>query len=289
MSRTLILYNPLAGCGTHQIAVDALVEKYENAIKYDVTKGIDFAELFAGVTDEDTVILCGGDGTLNRFVNDTRGLTFPKNLLYFADGTGNDFLRDIEADANSLIDIKKYISELPTVTVNGKEYCFINGVGFGIDGYCCEVGDKQRAEGKTKINYTAIAIMGLLFHYHPTAATVIVDGQTYEFDKVWIAPTMNGRFYGGGMMPTPKQDRLREDGKLSLLVFHGTGKLRTLTIFPSLFEGEHVKHTKNIAMLEGDEITVKFDRPVSLQIDGETHIGVTEYSAKSRAKSRLTV
>lgn len=289
MSQTFILYNPLAGCGAHQNAVDNLAQNYDNAIKYDITKGIDFTELFAGITDDDTVILCGGDGTLNRFANDTRGIALPKNLFYFADGTGNDFLRDIGVEASSLIDIRKYIEDLPTVTINGKEYSFINGVGFGIDGYCCEVGDKQRAEGKTNINYALIAIKGLLFHYKPTKATVTVDGQSYEFDKVWIAPTMNGRFYGGGMMPTPEQDRLREDGKLSLLIFHGTGKLRTLSIFPSLFEGKHVNHTKNIAILEGDEITVKFDRPVSLQIDGETHLGITEYSAKSRAKNRITV
>ena len=287
MSKTYILYNPLAGCGKHQDSLEALAGGYDNAIKYDITTIDDFAELFSQITDEDTVILCGGDGTLNRFANDTRGLALPKNLLYFADGTGNDFLRDIGAEPNSLVDINEYISDLPTVTVDGREYCFINGVGYGIDGYCCEVGDKQRAEGKTKINYTTIAIMGLLFQYNPTKATVTVDGQTYEFDKVWIAPTMNGRFYGGGMMPTPNQDRFRKDGKLSLLIFHGSGKLRTLTIFPSLFEGKHVKHTKYISILEGDEITVKFDRPVSLQIDGETHLEVTEYSAKSRAKVAL--
>ena len=289
MSKALILYNPLAGCGKTISEVDELALKYDNAEKIDITTVGDFVDLFASVTDEDTVILVGGDGTLNRFANDTRGVTLPDKLFYYASGTGNDFLRDIGAEDGSLIDIKRYITDLPTVVVDGREYYFINGVGYGIDGYCCEVGDKQRAQGKKNINYTSIAIMGLLFHYSPTKATVTVDGESYEFDKVWIAPTMNGRCYGGGMIPTPGQDRFREDGKLSLMVFHGTGKLRTLTIFPSLFEGKHIKHTKHITIIEGHEISVKFDRPVALQIDGETHLDVTEYSARSRARAALKV
>ena len=34
-----------------------------------------------------------------------------------------------------------------------------------------------------------------------------VDGKTEKFRNVWLAPTMFGRFYGGGMIPTPEQNR----------------------------------------------------------------------------------
>ena len=85
------------------------------------------------------------------------------------------------------------------------------------------------------------------------------------------------------MMPAPEQNRLSEDGEVSLMIFYGTGKLKTLMIFPSLFKGEHVKHTKNIAIHKGKEITVKFQNPTALQIDGETVLGVKEYTARSRA------
>ena len=46
-----------------------------------------------------------------------------------------------------------------------------------------------------------------------------------------------------------------------------------------LFKGEHVRHTKHVDIFEGKEITVEFDRPTSLQIDGETILGVTSYTA----------
>ena len=165
--------------------------------------------------------------------------------------------------------------------MNGVEYSFINGVGYGIDGYCCEVGDQIRRETpEKKINYAGIAVKGCLAYYHPTTAYVTVDGKEYVFKKAWIAPAMYGRFYGGGMMAAPAQDRNAEDKSLSVVMFHGSGRLKTLMIFPKIFKGEHVKHEKYVTVLTGKEVSVRFDRPTALQIDGETHLNITEYSAR---------
>ena len=89
---------------------------------------------------------------------------------------------------------------------------------------------------------------------------------------------MNGRFFGGGMMPCPNQDRLNGKGLVSTCVFHDTGKLKTLMIFPSLFKGEHVKNEKFVYVRQGKKITVEFDAPTPLQIDGEVIKDVTKYS-----------
>jgi diacylglycerol kinase family enzyme len=51
--------------------------------------------------------------------------------------------------------------------------------------------------------------------------------------------------------------------------------------FPSIFKGEHVKKTKIVKVFSGKEITVEFDRPTAIQIDGETILGVTKYTARS--------
>ena len=167
--------------------------------------------------------------------------------------------------------------------VKGKTYRFLNNVGYGIDGYCCEVGDELKAKSVKAINYTSIAIKGLLFHYKSKNAVITVDGKEYRFKKVWLAPTMKGCFYGGGMMATPEQDRLAEGGKLSVLVFHGSGRLHTLMVFPSIFKGEHVKHKKIVTVLSGYDVKVSFDAPAAVQIDGETIPDVMEYTATAKA------
>ena len=281
MTNALILYNPFSQNGAGEAKAKALAER-TNAKECVAMTGIEsYADFFAAHPDED-IIICGGDGTLNRFVNDTADLELKNSFFHYAAGSGNDFLRDIEGGAEEVINIDRYIKELPVCTIGDKEYKFINGIGFGIDGYCCEVGDKLRREKpNTKINYTSIAIKGLLFHYKPTSATVTVDGVEHKFDKVWIAPTMVGRFYGGGMMPTPAQDRFNESGELSVMIFHSTGRLKTLMIFPTIFKGEHVKKESAVTVLTGKEISVEFDSPRSLQVDGETVLGVTKYSVKS--------
>jgi diacylglycerol kinase family enzyme len=295
MSKYYVLFNPLAGNKTGEESAKKLLNvqslKDENLVFADMTKIESYKDFMDKIEDDDKLILAGGDGTINRFVNDTAKIKINNDIYYYATGTGNDFLHELEIDKSSQpILINKYISSLPTVTVNGKKQKFLNGIGFGIDGYCCEIGDKLRATSDKPVNYTSIAIKGLLFYYKPTSATVTVDGKKHHFKKVWIAPTMNGKFYGGGMMTAPDQDRLNEDGTLTTVLMHGAGRLRTLMVFPSIFKGEHIKHTKTVAVLTGREIEVEFDSPRALQIGGETIVGVKKYSVSgiSRRSTEAT-
>ena len=196
-------------------------------------------------------------------------------------GSGNDFLNDIgEIESTQPVLIDKYITNLPSVEIDGKVSLFVNGVGYGIDGYCCEVADEMKKTSDKPINYASIAIKGLLGKFKTRKAKVTVDGKTYEYDNVWLAPSMNGRYYGGGMMIAPSQDRTKNE-TLSVVVLHKKSKLKTLIVFPSIFKGEHVKHTDMVAVHTGKEITVEFDKPTALQIDGETVLGVTKYTARS--------
>ena len=82
-------------------------------------------------------------------------------------------------------------------------------------------------------------------------------------------------------MPVPKQDRGDTEKKLSVLVWHGSGKLKTLSIFPGIFKGQHLKHSECCKSFSGKTVNVRFDRPCALQIDGETITGVEEYTAEA--------
>ena len=253
-----------------------------------MTKLDGYAAFFAALPAQEPVVLCGGDGTINRFLNDVDIAAIENDILYYAVGSGNDFLHDLGKEKGEPpFSVKKYLTELPTVTVKGKRYRFLNGIGYGIDGYCCEVGDKLRETTDKPVNYTSIAIKGLLFHFKPANATVTVDGKKHTYHKVWLAPTMHGRFYGGGMMVTPAQDRMGAERTVSTCVMFGSGKLKTLMVFPSIFKGEHVKHTEMVQVLTGHEIKVEFDRPTALQIDGETILGVTEYSVSAGVPAKV--
>lgn len=241
--------------------------------------GMNYPEFFKALKEEDEVVLIGGDGTLNYFINAMKGQEIKNNVYLLGSGTGNDFFADIAENPGNEVLVNKYLKNLPTVKVKDMERLFINNMGFGIDGYCCEVADKIKAKSPNKeINYTGIAIKGLLFHFKPCHATVTVDEKTYEFDNVWLCPTMKGKYYGGGMKIAPNQDRFSD--KLSVVLYMAKSKLKALMAFPSIFEGKHVEKKDMVKILTGNKIHVKFSRPCAAQIDGETVLDVSEYWAE---------
>ena len=176
MAKGYVVYNPLAGNGQAQADAQLLQVVLDEELEYyDITRITNYEAFIGGMEREDYLVVVGGDGTLNRFVNDTDGLEISQEILYFPTGTGNDFAKDIGMGENPR-PITEYLKKLPSVEVNGKHYRFINGVGFGIDGYCCQVGDELRKIPGKKVNYTGIAIKGLLLYFAPRNATVTVDG-----------------------------------------------------------------------------------------------------------------
>ena len=282
-----VLYNTSAGA---HYGVDRIREKMEEffpgeEISLESALSVeDKAEYISHLTEGDKFVLVGGDGTLNRFVNDIEDKEYPFPMYCFAGGTGNDFINDVTGvKSDELVHINEYIRDLPVIEVNGEEHRFLNGIGYGIDGWCCEVGDEYRKKTGKAPNYTSIAISGLLGKFKPTHAKITIDGVTHEYDHVWMAPAMNGRYFGGGMMITPTQDRLNEARDLSVAVIIAKSRFRLLTIFPKIFKGKHTTYTDVYKLFVGKEVKVEFDRPVALQIDGETVLGVTTYTARSSA------
>lgn len=288
-----VLFNPTSGNGAGKEAVKKIGNLLNNEeINFiDVTKFSGYEEFMRNLSENDTPILVGGDGTINYFVNNYDMSDYKGRVYYYPAGSGNDFMSDAKSTAiylnenrdengNGILDLTDYINYLPTVTINEKEYKFLNGIGFGIDGYCCEIGDELRKTSTKPVNYAGIAIKGMLGKYKPTNAKVTVDGKIIELKKVWLCPIMNGRFYGGGMIPTPAQYRKNPEHTLSAMAFTGSGRLKTLLIFPSIFKGEHVGHTDVVKIFSGHSITVEFDRPVSAQVDGETILNVSKISAE---------
>lgn len=275
-----ILYNSLSNNKQGKNAANNYFEKNQNSTLIDVIN-MDYQEFFNNLNDGDEVTIVGGDGTLNRFINELGDRKVVCNVYLVPAGTGNDFYHDVATDENQeKILLNPYLNNLPTVFVNGMSKKFINGIGFGIDGYCCEIGDDLKEKSDKPINYTGIAIKGLLFHFKPVNATITVDGVTENFKHVWLAPTMKGRFYGGGMMIAPAQDRTKVE-IVSTVVYHTSSKLKALMVFPSIFKGEHTKKEKMVKIFTGKEIKVEFDRPTALQIDGETVKNVTTYTVKA--------
>lgn len=280
---TYLLFNPLANNskGEQDARRWAAENKAEGEFK-SLLEISDMKAFFDGLAEDDDVILTGGDGTLNRFANDVYGYEFKNPVYYVKCGSGNDFYRDNEKYAkDGRIDLRPFLKNLPLVTVNGIQRRFLNGIGYGIDGETCRIGDIQRATSDKPVNYSKIAIGLLLGSYKLKKATVTVDGRTSKFENVWMASTMKGRFYGGGMMVAPAQDRFNKEGTVSVVALYKKSRIITLMRFPSLNKGEHVSKKDWVTVQTGSKVTVSFDQPCALQIDGDVIENVLSYSVEA--------
>lgn len=283
------LFNPLAGKGkAEKFALELDTAEPQNTCCQDLTKIDNYENFFSSLKSDEQIVICGGDGTLNGFINRADLSSVENDIIYYPAGSGNDFMKDLNrTEADKGFKVNDYIKNLPVVTFGGNDYHFVNGVGFGIDGVVCAEGDRLRAKGK-KVNYTALAVKCLL-KFKPVNAEVTIDGVTKTYKKVWMTTTMKGRFFGGGMMIAPDQKRDSEDGEISVLVAHDLSRFKILTLFPSIFKGKHTKYTKYIDLVKCHNIRVKYDRPCSLQMDGEPTFNIIEYSAVSNEKESVVL
>ncbi len=279
-----ILMNPKANNGRGESDAREWAKSLKDEhVFVNVLTTEDMAGFVLGLNPDDEIILTGGDGTLNRFANNVSDIDVVNPVYYVKCGSGNDFFRDNAeyVDESGMIRINDFIKNLPVVTINGTRMKFINGIGYGIDGETCRVGEELRLRADNKpINYTNIALKLLMGAYKLKHARITVDGVTEEFDNVWIAATMKGRYYGGGMMVAPAQNRFDENHRVSAVCLFKRNRLLTLLNFPRLYKGTHVKKKGWIYIATGKKIEVSFTEPCALQVDGEVFKDVLSYSVE---------
>ena len=135
-----VLYNTFSGA---HYGKDKIREKMNEFFKGEEvlladTVAVDDKQSFVDkITPSDKLVLVGGDGTLNHFVNSVEDREYDFDIYCYAAGTGNDFINDVNGvNTDELVHFNEYMKRLPEIEVNGQVYKFINGIGYGIDGWC---------------------------------------------------------------------------------------------------------------------------------------------------------
>ena len=279
MQKYIVYYNPLSanGKGKEEAQkIEAFMKDCEFTYE-DATKAGDQAELLKNLPEDVIPVFTGGDGTVNFVANAMMKSGTKRKVMYFPAGSGNDFQRDIGRDKDPApFELNEYIDHLPKVTVQGETMYFVDNDGAGIDGYCCEESDRLKSIGKHQ-SYQMIAVKGLLGAWKPVDAKVTVDGVTREYKRIYMAPVMFGRYYGGGIKIAPSQDRKNPNHKVTNVVAWAPNRLSGVALFLSILMGNAEKLKKNLEFHEGYDVKVEFSPAVAVQIDGETFTNVTEY------------
>ena len=129
--KTYVLYNKKSDNKAGKNEAEQLREIWKNRqLEFvDAVSLEDYAGFFAALEPDDEVCLCGGDGTLNYFINHVDADSFKNKLYYYPTGSGNDFWNDLgkkKGDAPERIN--KYITTFFTITIFNKIFTNITNI-----------------------------------------------------------------------------------------------------------------------------------------------------------------
>ncbi len=273
----ILLYNPLSRNGKNPKFIEKIAKhlrKSGNAVVSYSLLSIDNVDSFlSGCADTDRIIIVGGDGTINRLANVIATLDIKQDIFMYQAGTGNDFVRSLKTKAK-IVPIKKYLSILPSVHFHDQDRLFLNGAGAGLDGFIGHLVNTSKYK-KNKLNYFRHAFEGFA-KFKPISATLNVDGQEFRENKLWFASMMNSPYFGGGMKIAPTANR--NEKKLQLVMVKDVPKWILILIFPTIYLGWHVIFKRWVKVMNADVISISFDKPTYLQIDGDVEYPIDQFS-----------
>lgn len=240
--------------------------------------GTKLARTLAAPAAGHTLVIIGGDGTVNEVLN---GLPLDHSITlgYLPVGSGNDFARGIclPSDPQKALDViltskKSHAIDVGTVKTAKRTARFSISSGLGYDAAICyEASHTRMKKLLNKLHlgsliYAYVAIK-LLFTFRPADMDLLLDGsRRYHFKNVYFITGMNLQYEGGGFRFCPAASA--RDGALDYLIVHNMSKLKILLLFPTAYFGRHT-HFRGITILRGKEMCVHSTRPYMIHRDGE--------------------
>lgn len=199
-----------------------------------------------------TIVILGGDGTINEFLNGiqrTEGI----KLGYIPIGSGNDFARGMGITKDYKKEIKKMLDDPGETNIDygvvtypsGKEVRFFVSTGMGYDAKVCYEVDHTRMKktlNRIRMGRLIYLLIGLkdLIKSEVFDGTLDIDGKRelegggFLFASFHVLP-----FEGGGFRFCP--DAQASDGYMDVCVAKGIAKWKMPFIIPMAIMGKHTK------------------------------------------------
>ena len=273
----LFIINPVAGGHDSTGKVKALVTEAfqdlpDESYEFYVTRAPKdaTAEILrrAETGEELHVYSCGGDGTFNECINGAAGKDHIA-VAPFPIGTGNDFCRMFGEEKDLFLDIRSLIAG----TVHPIDLIACNGI-YSVN--ICSAGIDARV-GINVHKYSSLPLLGgrigsvvsliiELLKGLNTEMKVRCGGKTYS-GKFALACVCNGRYYGGGFMPSA--DAMPDDGELDIYLAKGMNLLSAAANIGKYASGRSDEAPQHIIHLKGQSITIEFAEESVINIDGE--------------------
>jgi diacylglycerol kinase (ATP) len=294
-----IIVNPASGNGAaekawHGFATDVSMRGYSFEVCF--TEGRGDAARYAREYAErgaETVVVMGGDGTVNEAVNGLMDNGTPVNpstrLAVASTGTGKDLVRSLgtrsfgqmlDALAENHVDkidlaLLTYLDE-----ANGSQASryFVNVADMGLG---ADVARRIEASSSGKVlgglvSYLVQAVKTIRV-FEGKEIQLTLDGEESFEGRAQMVVFCNGNFFAGGMRIAPLAS-LR-DGLLDVFVLEEVSRRELLTsLLPRVYLGKHVGQN-GVHHFQAKRAEVATPEPLMVELDGELP-GVSPVSVK---------
>lgn len=287
------IVNPLSRSGKgHEIwdKIHELLEKENIDYEFQLTKyhghAIEIAHNISSLacdTNRLTIIVLGGDGTLNEVLNGLSSKahhTLPHITLgYIPTGSGNDFSRSMKIPK----DIKKALE----IILHPKEYTYIDygiiksdaftrnfmvSAGIGFDASISH--ETLRSNLKKilnniklgKLTYLLIGIKQLFLSKNAPAKLTIDSNIHLDMKRMLFTSIHVQKYEGGGFPFAPSADPT--DGKLEVCVFYDSSKIKYAFLLISSIFGKHTNF-KGVNIYSCKSVTLSSETNHIVHTDGE--------------------
>ncbi|CAM4020368.1 diacylglycerol/lipid kinase family protein [Deinococcus frigens] len=230
------------------------------------------------------VLAVGGDGTVGALLPAL--VSVPKRqgrpLAVVPLGTGNDFAGMLGLKTGHFAEALDRLSFQPrdvdALEVRilegdgaGRSHILLNGLGLGFD--AAVTANMARAparfQGFARYAWSAVATVREL---HLAEVQITLDGQHFYDGPSPIVAVMNGTRYGGGFQISPRSDP--RDGLLNVVAGGPVNRLQLMGLMLRVLRGTHLDQPQ-VHTAQGQEVTVRWDAPTPLHLDGDLHGQVT--------------
>ncbi len=274
-SNTVLISNPRAGRGGVRRAIE--VARFCGAMKargvlievLNTTQPGEATHLAARAAERDgaTVIVSGGDGTINEALQGLAGKN--ARLAIWPRGTANVLAHEIAmpTDFEKAAEIiargktKRVYTGCAILEETGERRYFLLMAGIGLD---ASVVEGTRPGLKRRFGKAAFWYAGLehVLSWKPVNFNLEVEGETFP---ATFAAIGNGSRYGGGLRVTPRA-RL-DQPEFEICIINSRSRLRYLRLIPAILRGDITDQPPDLRFIRATRARVT--GKVAVQVDGE--------------------
>ena len=267
--KTLFIINPISG-GTKKGSIDEMLREHLDSDIFGepevaVSEYAGHAPLLAAQAIENeytTVIIAGGDGTINEVGSKLAGTKVRLGII--PGGSGNGLARHLKIPLTPLGAIhnlnKNKVLAIDAGRVNNKYFFCTSGVGF--DAWIGYLFSTSKKRGFWTYVTTTIKEF---YRYRAEDYEIIIDNKSLK-EKAFLVTVANAAQYGNEAVIAPAASV--EDGKLDLCILSPFPLYRAAEIGMRLFN-KSINKSVYLTTMQATEIIIKRKEAGVIHLDGE--------------------